>query len=257
MRKQLICVAAVVALVPSLLAVGSALAGWEVFRTGNLVIEDNGGISPTKLPMHRQAPISAYLSDRLGTTDGTHPPPVQEVAVDLDRNIQVNARGLPVCRRGQLDATTTGAARKVCGAALVGSGTDAAEVAFPEQAPFTATGPVLLFNGGVHGDTTFLLIHTYLAVPTPTAVVATVKISRAPGRYGLHAVVDVPRIAGGAGSVTQFKLRIDRRFTYKGRRQSFLTASCPSGHSLVKGRALFADGVEIHLSRVLPCTPAR
>lgn len=256
MSKKSICVAAV-GLVLALLCAASALGEWEVFRAGNLAIEDDGGISPTKLPSHRQAPISAHLSDRLGTTDGTHPPAVQEVEVDLDRNLHVNARGLPVCRRAQLEATTTATAKANCGAALVGAGTDAAEVAFAEQAPFTAKGPVLLFNGGVHGDTTLLLIHTYLAVPTPTAVVATVRLSRVPGRYGLHAVVEVPRIAGGAGSVTRFQLRIGRRFTDDGKEQSYLTASCPSGHSLVKGRALFADGVEIHLSRVLPCTPAR
>ena len=52
---------------------------------------------------------------------------------------------------------------------------------FPEQTPIDAKGPIILFNGGVHGGTTLLFIHTYVDVPAPTAVIATVKITPSTG----------------------------------------------------------------------------
>jgi hypothetical protein len=47
---------------------------------------------------------------------------------------------------------------------------------------------------------------------------------------------------------------VDRKFTYGGRKQSFLTASCPTGSNFNRGEALFADGTKLRLSRTLPCT---
>ncbi len=240
----------------TLIAAVSAFAKPEVVRVGNLFLRDNGGISPTKLPKHRQAPISANLNGQIGTVDGSPPPAVRSVIADFDRTIRVNAKGLPICRESQLTARSTAAAKKACQNSIVGSGEGEVEVAFPEQKPFTAKGPIALFNGGVHGGTTLLLIHTYVAVPAPTAVIATVKLTRIhPGHYGIHAVAQIPRIAGGAGSVTRFKLTINREFTYRGKKESYLTASCPTGHYYAEGKILFADGTSLKITHVLPCTP--
>jgi hypothetical protein len=223
---------------------------------GTLFLRDNGGISPTKLPKDRQAPISASLNAQIGTTDGSHPPAIKSVVADFDKTIQVNARGLPVCKKGQLEARPTAAAKKACPDAIVGMGEGEVEVAFPESNPFAAKCPIVLFNGGVHGATTLIFIHTYVAVPVPTAVVATVKITSIHrGHYGLHTVSQIPAIAGGAGSVTKFKLTIDRTFTYRGRRESYLTASCPTGHYYTEGKVQFSDGTTLKITHVLPCTP--
>jgi hypothetical protein len=256
MRKHLIRIAAV-GLGLGLIVAASALAKPEVFQVGNLFLVDNGGISPSKLPKHHQAPISANLNGRIGTTDGSHPPAVEAVVADFDKTIQVNAKGLPACKGGQLVARSTADAKTACPDAIVGSGEGEVEVEFPEQTPFTAKGPIVLFNGGVHGGTTLLLIHTYVAVPAPTAVVATVKLTRIHrGHYGIHAVAQIPPIAGGSGSVTRFKITIGRKFTtYRGKKESYLTASCPTGHYFAEGKALFANGPTLKITHVLPCTP--
>jgi hypothetical protein len=255
MRKHLVCIASV-GIVFGLIVVASALAKPEVVQVGNLFLRDNGGISPTKLPRHEQAPISANLNGQIGTTDGSHPPAIKAVIADFDKSIQVNAKGLPVCKEKQLVARSTVAAKKACPDAIVGSGGGEVEVAFPEQAPFSAKGPIVLFNGGVHGGTALLLIHTYVAVPAPTAVVATVKITHIHrGHFGLHTVSRIPPIAGGAGSVTKFKLTIDRTFTYKGKKESYLTASCPTGHYYTEGEAQFTGAAPLKITHVLPCTP--
>jgi hypothetical protein len=255
MKKQLIRIASV-GLLCGLAVTGSALAERKVVRVGNLYLVDDGRISPSKLPRHRQAPIAARINARIGTTDGSHPPAIRDVVVDFDRTIRVNARGLPLCRKSRLTARSTAAARNACRSAIVGSGQGEVEVAFPEQKPFTASGPIVLFNGGVHRGTTLLLIHAYVAVPAPTAVIATVELTRiSRGHYGIHAVARIPPIAGGAGSVTEFKLTIDRKFTYRGARESYLTASCPTGRYYAEGEALFADGTTLSSTHVLPCTP--
>lgn len=239
-----------------LVVVASALAKPHVIRAGNLFLRDDGGILPSTLPKHRQMPISGHISAEIGTTDGSHPPAARTLNIDVDKSIQVNAKGLPVCKQSQLVARSTAAAKKACPDAIVGSGEGEVAVAFPEQKPFAAKGPIVFFNGGVHGGTTLLIVHAYVAVPAPTAVIATVKISRIHrGHYGIHTVSQIPVIAGGAGSAIKVKLTIGRKFTYKGKKESYLTASCPTGHYYVEGRILFSDGSMLKGAHALPCTP--
>lgn len=254
MRKHLVYAIAVAAGL-ALIVVASASAKPHVIRAGNLFLKDDGGIFPSRLPRHSQMPISARIDAEIGTTDGSHPPAVRTLNIDFDKSIEVNAKGLPLCRESQLVARSTATAKRACPDAIVGSGEGEVEVAFPEQKPFAAKGPIVLFNGGVHGGTTLLFVHAYVAVPAPTAVIATVKISRIDrGHYGIHTVSQVPVIAGGAGSVIRFKLAIGRKFTYKGKEESYLTASCPTGHYYTEGHILFSDDSVLKGVHVLPCT---
>lgn len=254
MRKHLIRITAF-GLGFALIAVAGALAKPKTIVVGNLFFKDNGWISPSKLPKHEQAPIAAKLNAQIGTIDGSQPPAIKGVVADFDKTIRVNAKGLPVCRQGQLTARSTAAAKQACSDAIVGSGEGEVRVAFEEQAPFSATGKIVLFNGGVHSGTTLLFIHAYVNVPAPTAVIATVELTRINrGHFGIHAEAQIPRIAGGAGSVTRFKLTIDRKFTYRGRKASYLTASCPTGRYYAEGNVLFYDGTSLTVPHVLPCT---
>ena len=257
MSKHLIRAGAAMTVLALLAAASAFAAKPHVIRAGNLFLVDDGGISPSKLPRHEQVPIAAFIDAKIGTSDGSHPPAVRTLDIDFDRSIQVNAEGLPVCAENRLTARSTTDAKRACPGAIVGSGGAGVEVTFPEQSPIAARGPILLFNGGVHGGTTLLLIHAYVNVPAPTAVIATVKISRIDrGHYGIHTVSRVPAIAGGAGSVVSFKIAIDRKFTYRGKRESYLTASCPTGTYYTEGDILFADGSRLRGTHILPCTPS-
>jgi hypothetical protein len=228
----------------------------KVECAGNICVSDDGGISPTKLPRHGAAPVTARLIAGVESRDGTHPPALQSVRIDVDKTLAVDAVGLPTCRRSQLEATSSTGARRTCGKAIVGSGEAEVEVAFPEQAPFRSAGPLLLFNGGVSGGTTTVLLHAYVDVPAPTAIVVKATISRIhEGPYGMRIQARVPKIAGGAGSVTHFMLKVGRRYTYKGRKKSFLSAGCPTGSWRVKGHAEFSDGTALGLTHLFSCTP--
>lgn len=251
--RLLITVALTLALAAS--AVGMAVAAKPtVVRAGNLVLKLNGGVTPKALPKKRLAPIALRASGQLGTADGSQPPALKKVTIDFDKQGTVNAKGLPVCRSGQLQSRSTTAARKACKRAIVGTGKTKVKVAFAEQPPFTASGPLLLFNGGTRGKVTKMLIHAYVSIPAPTAIVTPVVIKRIDkGRYGTRAIARIPKIAGGSGSVTFFKIKVKRKFRYKGRTRSYLLARCAKGRFFAHATSIFADGTRASGTIVRGC----
>ena len=240
------------------LACGAAAeAGAEtpsIATAGNLELAIEGGLTPKLLPSRQLAPVTLHVDGLLRTADGSPPPALRQIVLDSDRNAVVNAAGLPACSAGKLRATSTEQAIAACPKAIVGRGTTEVEVAFPEQAPFTAVGPLVFFNGGVRGGTTTVYAHAYVSVPAPTAVVVTLKVTKeSKGRFGLHTVATVPLIAGGAGSVVAFDLKIDRTFEYRGERMSFLEARCVGGHFVAAPTFEFRDGSKVAATIVRSC----
>src|SRR6185295_5040329 len=114
---------------------------------------------------------------------------------------------------------------------------------FAESKPFIAKSELLAFNAGVKGGTTTILIHAFLKNPVSAAVVTTVKVSKIHnGPYGTKSIATIPVIAGGSGSVKKFNLEFFRQFTYKGKKQSYLLAKCPTGKLQAHAEAFFANG---------------
>lgn len=238
----------------SLTAAVAATYKPTVIRVGNLVVTTSGGIWPTPLPKDERVPIKASVKGNLSTVDNSHIPPAASVTVDVDEDFLINAKGLPVCSQGKLTARSTEEATRACGEAIVGRGFAEAEVAFPEQAMFTARGPLLFFNGGVRGGKTLLLVHLYAAVPAPTAIVTPVVLSRInDGHYGIRAVAHVPRIAGGSGSIRAFKFSIGRDFSRMGKPQGYIEAKCPTGSYFTRANVVFRDESSYQATLVLPC----
>src|SRR5262245_50275462 len=91
----------------ALVVAATALAKPEVVKEGNLFLRDNGGISPTRLPRNKPAPITGHINGTIGTLDGSHPPALESVVADFDKTIHVNAKGLPACRLSKLVAQST------------------------------------------------------------------------------------------------------------------------------------------------------
>jgi hypothetical protein len=256
MRKHLIWTLALATAIAVAVA-GVATAAKVTVRAGNMVLTYDAKVLPKKLPTNKPAPISLDLKGTIAAIDGGHPPALKTVVVDTDKNGFVNVKGLPACTSGRLQAQSTANARKACPKAIVstGGGRTTVRVAFPDSTPFTATGPLTFFNGGKKGGTTTLFVHAYVAVPTPTAIVTTVKIKkRRSGPFGLRSVATVPVIAGGSGSVLSYQFTIKRSFKYKGKKQSYLTAKCPTGRFYGRGESRFADGSKLTGQVVVPCT---
>lgn len=248
MRKRLICI---LALVVALVAALTGLAGAEkptIVKLGNLELTLNGGFSPKALPKNKLASITLNVSGKIRTLDGTHLPALKEAIVDTDKNGTINAKGVPVCTSGKLQAQTSDNALKVCKKALVGKGTTTAEVEFSEQKPIDVNSKLLAFNGGVKGGTTTIFIHAFFSNPVNGAIVTTVKVSkRRSGRFGTRSIATIPKIAGGFGSVKSFSLTINR--------PGYLMAKCPDGHLNAKATSVFTDGSTLTGSFVRSCTP--
>jgi hypothetical protein len=231
----------------------AATASAQKVRLGNLEIEIEGGFSPTKLPKKTPAPIKLSLEGSLDTVDGTHPPAVKEIYLEFDRAGHLNTKGLASCTVGKLQSTLTAQAKAACGDALIGTGRATAEIAFPEQAPFSASGPLLIFNGS-HGSKQLLIIHVYAKVPAPTTFVTTAVIGKGKGPYGTSARIKVPSITSGQGSVIGFKASIKKTFTANGHKQSVLTASCKTGALRARGEFIF-PAAKLTGKVQKPCTP--
>jgi hypothetical protein len=237
----------------------AASAGAEqpvTVEAGNLIITANGGLAPKALSKTKLTPVAFSASGTVKTKDGTHPPAAKEVIVEGDKNVAVNTTGYPACKSGQLQAQDTAHAEKICKAALIGTGTTGIEIEFPESKPIPVNSKLLVFNGGTHGGVTTFFIHAYITVPTPAAVVTTVKIKKVHhGRFGLEAVASIPKIAGGSGSVTSFSLKIDKKYTYKGKKMSVISAKCPDGKFQANVISKFADGTKAQAEVIRTCTP--
>lgn len=252
---------AVLALTAATALLAAAIAAAEkpvTVKAGNLVFTANGGVTPKALSKTRMQPISLTVQGKIGTADGTHPPALVEAVVDTDKNGTIDARGVPTCKPGTLEATTTAQAEKACRSAIVGTGTTDVEVAFPEQKPIPIESKLLALNGGTKGGKTTIYIHAYLTVPIPAAIVTTVKIAKVKnGRYGIRSIASVPKIAGGSGSVTAFSLTFPKKlFPYKGGKHGYLLAKCTDGHFDAEAEVKFSNGDQVGPAKIVrACTP--
>ncbi len=246
------------ALALGLLAAGLAQA--ELRQSGNVRISFSGDFAPQSLPRDRLAPISGHVRGAIETTDGTHPPPVRRVEIGLNRNGKLTTAGLPACTGQLLQSTSTSVALQRCRPSLVGDGRFGAVVEFPATAPIPADGRTLAFYGERRGKPT-LFLHLYITAPVQTTFIVPLRIRRGgEGTFGTTLAARIPTLAGGLGSVTELDLTIGRTYTYRGQRQSFISASCaaPAGFTmgsfpLARGSFFFEDGRKIETTLARTC----
>lgn len=229
---------------------GIAAAQGELRQVGEVRINFSGGFSPHSLPRDRPAPLRVHVNGAISTVDGTHPPALRKLVVELNRNGRISTAGLPVCTSARLQSTTTKAAKARCGGAIVGHGRFSADVAFPT--PFPAAGAMVAFNGR-HGGHPALLLHLHGTAPVQTTFVLPLTISHRPkGRFGTVLSAQIPTLANGIGSISEIDLTIGRNYTYRGQRRSFISAACATLPGLTigifplaRGSFYFADGKKI------------
>jgi len=234
-------------------------------RAGNLVLTFGGTTVPKKLPRRGYAPVKTVIFGKIATSDGTHPSALRESVVDIDKDVKLNVKGLPVCKPGQLTARPTSAAKRVCGKTTLGTGIAHASIAFPEQTPIRVTSPITIFNGGGNARRSKLLIHTFITVPVPAAIVTQVTIRKR--GTGIHAVAKIPVISGGSGSVLDFRFKLGRNYGFRGRKMAYSSARCPDGVFRTKTpRTLFKNEARVpgvaaqtvlRGALAVPCKPRR
>jgi hypothetical protein len=125
--------------------VGFARAG--IVQKGTLRLKADADLSPRRLPRSAKAPVAVSIASRLSTTDGSVPPALKTIRIELNRHGTIDTTGLPECRPDQIQPASTSAALKACRAALVGAGSFSVDVLLGAQQPYPTKGRLLLFNG--------------------------------------------------------------------------------------------------------------
>jgi hypothetical protein len=227
----------------------------QTVRAGNLIVTVEGGFTPHKLPKAKPASITLSARSTIRTADHTHLPALDFLRLEFDKHTGVNTKGLPVCTIQELENTITSQAKRICADSLIGTGQAGAEIAFPEQEPFFAKAPMEIFNGPPkHGQPVFIF-HVYAHVPAPTTFITTAEISRSSGLYGTTVYIKVPTIVAGQGSLSFAELSIHKKWMEKGKQQTLLYGTCPSGHFYVRGSLTFKGGFKMAGKVVRSCSP--
>jgi hypothetical protein len=247
-----------VAVAVALAVVAGAFASSKVGKihivAGNIVVDGQGGFTPTALPKNVDAPIEIHGRGKISTVDGELPPVLKTIEFEFDKHGSVDTTGLAKCSAGKLQATTVPQARKLCPGAIVGTGFGHAVVKFPEQAPIPANSPITIFNGPIVKGDPSVLAHAYTTVPAPVTFVVPIRIETIHnGRYGYRVNAEIPKLAGGAGIPISGSIRIDRKWTYKGKEHSFVNARCADGRLQAIGTFGFKDGTLMQGTFLRPC----
>lgn len=254
---------AALAVLAAALVFGAALAHAELVERGNLFVKFSGGIDPTSLPRHAQAPITVRVDGTVRTLSGEQPPALRFISIAINRGGRVETRGLPRCRRSEIEASSSATALRACGDALVGEGRYAAGVSFPEQAAFPLQGRILAFNARVDGKRA-ILAHVYGDNPYPNSRIFVFHIRQAQGTFGTVLTAALPKALNNNGYLKRIVLELRRDYVYRGRTHSYLTAACgaPPGFRIgvfpfVRVGMTFADGRKLASTLIRTCQVQR
>jgi hypothetical protein len=219
--------------VAALVVLGATgIARAEVEKQGDLIVNFDGGISPHALPRSGVAPVSVTLHTRFRTANrSASMPQLRGIAIAINGSGKVFDRGLPTCKVRRIQPTTVEAAQRICGNAIVGHGHVQVRVQLENQKPFLFKGPLLVFNATRNHGHRRLLAQVYGRRP-PSAFVLTFKVRERPGTFGTVISTVLPEAARRWAYITRFDMKLQRTYTYRGKRRSFISAGCaaPPGY---------------------------
>jgi hypothetical protein len=216
-------------------------------------------LTPQKRSATKPAPVTLDVTTATGnaTTANHVPIPAVEAIVDFPKGLSVFAKGYPTCNAGLLQSTSTEVALEACKKAKIGGGTGTADLVvgskvFPVETTITA------FNGVPQGGKPVILLHTYSQSPVQTTLVLVGVVSSYNKQgFGARLDVSIPLIAGGQGAITGFHVKVFKKFTYKGKQRSYISATCPTKSWKSRGQFVFRDGESLTPQVKGKCTPKK
>jgi hypothetical protein len=206
---------------------GRTASAATVVQRGPVRVSFDGKLTPHALPRHGEAPVGIAVEASIGGVNGAAPPQLRKLAIAINRNGHLTTAGLSLCPLRAIQPSTNTGAMAACRDSLVGEGHFSANVKLPEQSPFPSAGKVLAFNGRLHGKPA-ILAHIYGTHPAPTSYVLPFLIRSEHGTYGSVLEASLPQATGNWGYVTGLRMNLHRRFSYRGRGRSYLSAGCPA-----------------------------
>jgi hypothetical protein len=224
-----------------LIALGFApgFALGERAQDGNLIVSLNGGVDPLVLPRHQAVPAGVRLQGEIGTVDGSPLPRLDQVRIDLAGSGHLFTHGLPKCPGARLRNADSHQAMYRCGDAVVGGGSFEVSIFIPEQSPFTLHGRLLAFNGRARDDRPAIWVHAFSYEP-PISLSVPFLIEPGADGYRTALVASLPEWVGPYPHLASFELNLSREFDYRGKRRSYIKASCPVPRPFTAGFLNFA-----------------
>jgi hypothetical protein len=229
----------------------SAPVSADVVQKGGVRVFVEGRMAPRKLPRHEGVPVAVSIDGRIGSAVSGGNPRLQRLQIAINSHGHLSTAGIPRCRLGHIDPSTTAEARSACAASLVGEGHFSANVRLPEQSPFPSEGKVLAFNGRLRGRPA-IFVHIYGKKPVPTSYVLPFLIKRSRGTYGTLLQASFPEVTGEWGYVTGLSMILDGRSGSPRPKGAYLSAACPAppgfggaSFPLMRTTFSFADGPDL------------
>jgi hypothetical protein len=204
-----------------------ALARGESVQQGNLIVSFDGGFSPRKLPRKDFAPVTVSLAGALRAADGSPLPRLRRLELDLAGGSLLDVRGLPTCSKRQLEVNSVGGALALCRDALVGSGRLDIEILVPGQASFQFHASLRAFNGRFPNGQRAVWLHVYGSEPPVVLVLAFALRHEQGSAFPNRLVAEVPASVGPLPHLARFEMSFGRRFAYRGKERSYISARCP------------------------------
>lgn len=223
MRK--VCLSALLAGAVLSLALWPGMGGAETAQKQGVRIKVDGALSPTKLPRKGSAPVGVSISGQIKALTQGELPQLESLRIAINSNGILNVKGIPHCRIGKINPSTTQQALAMCKSSLIGEGSFSADVVLPEQSPFPSKGKLLAFNGTI-GRKPAIFAHVYGTEPLSTSYVFAFKVKKAKGTFGTILEASFPKATGDWGYITGISLNL--------KRSRFMEAGCPAPKGLTK-----------------------
>jgi hypothetical protein len=223
----------------------------EVAQEQGVRVTVDGGLAPTKLPRKGQIPVAVSVKGAVAATKEGTLPQLKAIQIAINRAGTLNVRGIPRCRIGKINPSTTQQALAMCRSALIGEGDFSADVVLPEQSPFPSKGKLLAFNGTI-GRKPAVFAHVYGTEPLSTSYVFAFRVRKTPGTFGTVLEASFPKATGDWGYITGISLNLFR--------SRFMEAGCPAptgftkvAFPLVHTSFDFAGGLDIQSTLTRTC----
>jgi len=199
------------------------------------------------------------MGGKIKTTDRTAPPKLTEIVLEINANGKIQAQGLARCSLAKLGSVSAAAAKRACGAALIGHGNVTSRVSLPGQGAFASNGLLLAFNGTYRGHPA-VFAQVESGPPLPLTYVIVFEVQKTKGTFGTKLVGTLPEIASEYGYISAFDLSLGATYTYHGQKRSYAEASCPApaGFTLAsfpfaKASYVFEGGTTLSAKLVRNC----
>jgi hypothetical protein len=262
MSRRSIPIVAVAAIAAVALSAAVALAA--VTASNGSSVAAVATISPNKLSKSSYTPIQLTVGAKIAAAGVATDDPVAGVTIDFDKNGKLSTKGLPTCNTKRIEAQTLENAEQLCAKSVIGHGEATGlfvgrdREGNPEP-PLSFDGKIAVFNGAREKGKPTLLLYTVVEEPVPVSFVITGVVSKYRKQgFGSRVEFELPKLFGGGGALRDFRVSIGKKFTFKHRKQSLISAKCP-GKKKLKARTTvtFLSGARAVVPMTQSCKPKR